>query len=531
MSGKKQATVASFFNKHPDSAWKTSSSKKRSGSHFGTCPLCEQSIPFHRLELHAATCDGSMPVVTAAPNRSTKPRSSEDCERRTAATPPQALAKPTARLRHLLDLNPTSEPIPGLFLYEDFITEDEEQNILSQLDGTTDPCYESTQYGWNPSTFNGRHRGQRWGVHCDLRSRAVGAAERPLPSFITQFLLPKLRHLHPMKGCVPNEANAIDYHRKHGDYLVAHVDDRQLSREPIANLSLAGDCYMTFTNVAPKRNTAVVKQRVLLKRRCLQILTGLARYDFSHGIEHCDLLSERRVSLTMRESPLTRTVATGIASLRPAAGLPVLPPRSMEETIKPGLEPIHGLFIFPEFITIQEEALILTELDSLDGPVQWSLERHTGLHREKRWGVDHDLWSRELRPPKHALPDFMREMLVPRLQQLLCMNHCIPNEVNAIEYRKALGHSLVSHVDDRQKHKEPIANLSLAGDCYMTYTNVKDQTVRAKKVLLPRRTLQVLTGRVRYDYAHGIANADLLSDRRVSLTMRETIGVGHGVGK
>jgi alkylated DNA repair dioxygenase AlkB len=111
------------------------------------------------------------------------------------------------------------------------------------------------------------------------------------------------------------------------------------------------------------------------------------------------------------------------------------------------------------------------------------------------------------------------------------MNHCIPNEINAIEYRKVLGHSLVSHVDDRQKHKEPIANLSLAGDCYMTYTNVKDQTVRAKKVLLPRRTLQVLTGRARYDYAHGIANADLLSDRRVSLTMRETIGAGHCVGR
>jgi hypothetical protein len=119
MSGKKQATVASFFNKHPDSARKTSSSKKRSGSHFGTCPLCEQSIPFHRLELHAATCDGSIPVVTAAPKRSTKPRPSEDFERTTAANPPQALVKPTTRLRHLLDLNPTSEPILHESLYSE----------------------------------------------------------------------------------------------------------------------------------------------------------------------------------------------------------------------------------------------------------------------------------------------------------------------------------------------------------------------------------------------------------------------------
>jgi hypothetical protein len=32
-----------------------------------------------------------------------------------------------------------------------------------------------------------------------------------------------------------------------------------------------------------------------------------------------------------------------------------------------------------------------------------------------------------------------------------------------------------------------------------------------------------LTGRARYEFSHGIENNDLLSDRRVSVTMRETI--------
>ena len=120
-----------------------------------------------------------------------------------------------------------------------------------------------------------------------------------------QILVPKLKDLPPVKGWLPNEANAIDYRRKQGHWLKSHVDDRKLSKEPICNLSLAGDCYMTFKNEAMHRNLAAKEQKVLLKRRCLQVLTGSARYDFSHAIANADLLSDRRVSITMRESPLT----------------------------------------------------------------------------------------------------------------------------------------------------------------------------------------------------------------------------------
>jgi alkylated DNA repair dioxygenase AlkB len=193
------------------------------------------------------------------------------------------------------------EPIPGLFLYENFITEEEERQILDELDGK---AFREDFLPWKVSTFNGRHAGKRWGVHCNLRERKVTEAENPLPRFIAELLLPKLKRCPAMKGIAPNEANAIDYCRRSGHYLAAHVDDRQLSKEPIANLSLAGDCYMTFRNT--KRNTAgPTVKRVLLPRRCLQILTGKARYDYSHGIDHAGLLSDRRVSVTMRESPLT----------------------------------------------------------------------------------------------------------------------------------------------------------------------------------------------------------------------------------
>lgn len=38
---------------------------------------------------------------------------------------------------------------------------------------------------------------------------------------------------------------------------------------------------------------------------------------------------------------------------------------------------------------------------------------------------------------------------------------------------------------------------------------------------LPRRSLSIQTGQCRYDYTHAIANEDLLSERRVSITFRE----------
>ena len=218
------------------------------------------------------------------------------------------------------------EPIPGLFVYENFITEEEESLILNGCCADNNSNNKCNSVGgdavpaWKPCRFNGNHIGKRWGVHCNLRDRRVDAPEHPLPSVLRDIVFPKLKGAFkalPMarattKNFVPNEANAIDYRRKKGHWLKGHVDDRKLSKEPIANLSLVGDCYMTFRNVARHRNLAVPEQRVLLKRRCLQVLTGKARYDFSHGIANADLLSDQRVSITMRESP--QTVAARVAT-------------------------------------------------------------------------------------------------------------------------------------------------------------------------------------------------------------------------
>lgn len=332
-----QKSLSSFFGSDKRGTKRPRAVAERDTSRFGNCPLCNESLAMHILFVHAETCQGKIFAEESPPGT----RLLDECIRRdsnhTKAPPgtsdvPAVVAVSPEESRHQVLTNtsteahkqtnntsnpptlpwwtmisqstkikdpifPTSEPLPGLFLFTNFITEEEEAQILAHLD------VDNPENPWKHGDFNGPHLGKRWGVHCNLRDRRVGAAEHELPSFVTKLLLPRLHRIHAIKGMVPNEANAIDYRRKLGHYLTHHVDDRKLSREPIANLSLAGDCHMVFRN--EKRVSKDDVLPVLLERRTLQVLTGKARYEYAHGIGNGDLLSDRRVSITMRESPMT----------------------------------------------------------------------------------------------------------------------------------------------------------------------------------------------------------------------------------
>ena len=94
------------------------------------------------------------------------------------------------------------------------------------------------------------------------------------------------------------------------------------------------------------------------------------------------------------------------------------------------------------------------------------------------------------------------------------------NEANALKYLKSEGCYLGGHVDDRQLSGEVLVNLSLAGTAVMTYTYDKDvSALPPVRVTLPRRSLQIQTKEVRFDWRHGIEGKDL-PDVRVSITFR-----------
>jgi len=237
-------------------------------------------------------------------------------------------------------------------------------------------------------------------------------------------------------------------------------------------------------------------------------------------------------------------------------------------TLRPSLSPSVGLpghFVVENFLTPEEERAILASLDhdvsaaapsfrgrGTDKKIKavnpWRFSPFNGSSMGKCFGVRVDLAKRTVRPPDHPMPEWTCAV-VERMNGLglEVLEHFAPNECNAIDYRKGNGHYLLAHCDDRQMSGDVICNLSLAGAATMVYTAEKGQGRRVD-VLLPRRSLQIQAGGVRYDvssvggvapiwgwfpaadascprvhkYEHGIPNANLLNPRRVSVTFRET---------
>ena len=99
----------------------------------------------------------------------------------------------------------------------------------------------------------------------------------------------------PMAGWKPNECNSNKYIKSKGHYLTAHFDDRELSGELLANISLGGDAEMVYENPKTKKTVSVY-----LPRRSLQIVSKESRYSWTHAIPHASLHCEERVSLTFR---------------------------------------------------------------------------------------------------------------------------------------------------------------------------------------------------------------------------------------
>jgi hypothetical protein len=106
---------------------------------------------------------------------------------------------------------------------------------------------------------------------------------------------------------------------------------------------------------------------------------------------------------------------------------------------------------------------------------------------------------RVVNPPTHRMPPAILTVVEKiRRCDLAALRDFAPNEANAIDYDRAAGMHLLPHVDDRQMSSDVLVNLSLAGDCTMTYSqegrrgfglsNSERQTV---DIYLPRRSLQV----------------------------------------
>jgi len=222
-----------------------------------------------------------------------------------------------------LDEQLCAKSLIGLYVFDDFITQEFESDILNYLQHSE---------VFTETYFNGKHDGTAWGVKCDLKNRCTYPQQREFPEVISkfiEFMREKLNHIdqNEISQWNPNEANAIRYIKSKGHSLGAHIDDRYLSKGPIINLSLLGECTMTYRKIeTPKpsgkatktarnsQNSSSLKAlrdlpdtiRVQLRPRSLQIMSGTLRYHYTHAIDHQDLIDPTRFSITFRYSPITQ---------------------------------------------------------------------------------------------------------------------------------------------------------------------------------------------------------------------------------
>jgi alkylated DNA repair dioxygenase AlkB len=178
--------------------------------------------------------------------------------------------------------------IPGLTYIPNFITRDEEDALISNIDA-------------QPWLNDLKRRVQHYGYKYDYKARAIGnnAYLGPLPDWLSSIS----RKLHDDRifPLVPGQAIVNEY--LPGQGISAHIDCVPCFSDTIASLSLGSPCVMGFSN--PKTDE---KKSIVLEDCSLIVLSGPARYEWQHAIpaRKSDIINgikterTRRVSLTFR---------------------------------------------------------------------------------------------------------------------------------------------------------------------------------------------------------------------------------------
>ena len=181
---------------------------------------------------------------------------------------------------------------------------------------------------------------------------------------------------------------------------------------------------------------------------------------------------------------------------------------------------IPGLRLIESFISETEEGELLRQLGD-DGP--WETEPSVQCRRVQHYGYRYHVNTKEVSEarPFSELPQIARS-LGARIGEHVESLGQGPNQVTVNEYRP--GQSIVMH-SDHPALGPWIATLSTGAEARMRLRRAGEREER--DILIPARSLTVLTGTARYLYRHGIAvgeNAGTATTRRVALTYRMVSG-------
>lgn len=176
--------------------------------------------------------------------------------------------------------------IPGLKIYKNYLTEEQEQNLIEHIN--------SEPQIWNNDL---ERRTQQYGYKYDYGARRLTDAPT-----IPAFLIDQICRLidDGLMISVPDQCIINEY--TPGQGISPHIDHPLLFDDEIASISLGSPCIMEF-NI-----DGDAEERIYLRRRSLLVMKGEARSKYKHSIpartydciDGVRYKRETRISITFR---------------------------------------------------------------------------------------------------------------------------------------------------------------------------------------------------------------------------------------
>ncbi len=179
--------------------------------------------------------------------------------------------------------------VPGLAYISGFIDAAEEETLLRTIDG-------------QPWLNDLKRRVQHYGYRYDYKARTISRDLYlgSLPGWLAAYAdILCSKEFFPQ---LPDQVIVNEYHAGQG--IAPHIDCVPCFTDTVASLSLGSACVMDFARSGEKEKTSL-----LLEPRSLLVLSGDARYKWTHAIaprktdkfDGAIIARERRVSLTFRK--------------------------------------------------------------------------------------------------------------------------------------------------------------------------------------------------------------------------------------
>ncbi|KAI5608390.1 alpha-ketoglutarate-dependent dioxygenase alkB-like 4 isoform 1, partial [Silurus asotus] len=181
-------------------------------------------------------------------------------------------------------------PFPGVFLLENFVSEDEERELVASMD---QEIWRESQSGRRKQDFGPKVNFKKQRVRLGAFSGLPASSQKLLDRMSKE---PLLADFHPVEQC------NLEYSPERGSAIDPHLDDSWLWGERLVTLNLLSDTVITMSldQGWEDMDQGEVRVAVKMPRRCLFVLFGDARHRWKHAIHREDVHS-RRVCSTFRE--------------------------------------------------------------------------------------------------------------------------------------------------------------------------------------------------------------------------------------